>query len=80
MATGFQLNSAFGFIQRYKAFSNMGSYTILRKEADIGLPKHWMWINFYFGTDYSGTPRTISLSDTLGGESSTGGSTYLRRR
>ena len=66
MATGFQLRSAWGF-QNFKGMFNMPMTVQLRKEVGQPFYNHWMWQNFFWGTDFSGTATNKSLSDTLGG-------------
>ena len=74
MATGFQLKSAWAF-QSLKGFYNMPMTVQLRKEVASPAYKHWMWQNFFWDTDYSGTATTKTLTDTLGG--SGGGVQFL---
>ena len=65
--TGFQLKSAWGFSGSWKPYSNMSSYTALRKEIVMGNVQPWPWINFFFGTSFAGTQRTITLASSFGG-------------
>lgn len=64
MAIGPTLRSSFAFMRG----RGVGDNTfMLRKEVEQPVASRFSWINFWFGTDYSGTAKTASLSDTVGG-------------
>ena len=64
MATGQQWTGCW-YSRRAKTQSS--GLFLLRPSIAHPKPQPWMWMAWFFGTDFSGTTRTVTLEETVGG-------------